>query len=388
VRRKVAIAGVLVVAIAGILRLSWRSEPVAREPERLALRAGWTELPLPPETRAGAVLTWAGSELIAWGGCDPRVEDSCKALSDGFVFDLSNKTWRRLPPAPMAGADWISAVTEKEVVFLSSDENGRMKGQAFDPASERWRTIVEAPIEPRWGAEAVWTGDEVLVWGGGTARKPSMQGAAYDPAEDSWRLLPDAPRALNAISSVWTGREMISFGSLLDYGNRAATKVSVGVAYDPEADSWRKLPRSRLSPQATSAQWIGDRLIAWDYQTRSQVYDPTRDSWTSPRKMPFERSECYPGSAVVHQIVFGFYCGQAAVLDDPGGEWKLIEGGPLKDQISAGTGTYKLWRFAHLVPARDTLLLSMQGITTSKKGVVCYGCPGSPLSFWAYRPPD
>jgi hypothetical protein len=43
------------------------------------------------------------------------------------------------------------------------------------------------------------------------------------------------------------------FGSLLNDRNIAETETSVGAAYDPSTDSWRTLPPSELSPQATSA---------------------------------------------------------------------------------------------------------------------------------------
>ncbi len=47
----------------------------------------------------------------------------------------------------------------------------------------------------------------------------------------------------------------------------------------------------------------------------------------------------------------------------------------------------KLWRFADMVSTGDVVLFAAQGITLSHKGVACYGCSGSPTSFWAYRPP-
>ena len=50
-------------------------------------------------------------------------------------------------------------------------------------------------------------------------------------------------------------------------------------------------------------------------------------------------------------------------------------------------GNLKLSRFADLVPADDVAFLAAQGITLSDRGVACYGCEGSPTSFWAYRPP-
>ncbi|HET6713019.1 MAG TPA: hypothetical protein VFI59_04830 [Actinomycetota bacterium] len=42
--------------------------------------------------------------------------------------------------------------------------------------------------------------------------------------------------ALNLAAGVWTGEEMIVFGSLLDGRNIASTQTAVGALYDPKFD--------------------------------------------------------------------------------------------------------------------------------------------------------
>ncbi len=70
------------------------------------------------------------------------------------------------------------------------------------------------------------------------------------------------PIELNLASGMWAGREMLVFGSLLDDRNVADTKTSVGAAYNPATETWRELPTSMLSPPATSAVWVRDRMVA------------------------------------------------------------------------------------------------------------------------------
>ncbi|MEZ5231368.1 MAG: kelch repeat-containing protein [Acidimicrobiales bacterium] len=58
--------------------------------------------------------------------------------------------------------------------------------------------MATAPIAGRSGAAVVWTGDELLIWGGYVydgRERPLDDGAAYDPITDSWRTLPAAPIA-------------------------------------------------------------------------------------------------------------------------------------------------------------------------------------------------
>jgi hypothetical protein len=101
-----------------------------------------------------------------------------------------------------------------------------------------------------------------------------------------------------------------------------------------------------------------------------------------------EFSECYPASVVVGGVVFAFYCGQAATFDPATETWEPVHGGMLRSEIDGPAGaTYKEWRFATMEPAGDVVFLLAEGITVGEGQEVCYGCEGSPHSFWAYRPP-
>src|SRR5919201_6196124 len=63
---------------------------------------------------------------------------------------------------------------------------------ANDP---KWQSIPPGPVDGRVEASAVWTGQEVIVWGGEVGPQMVRQatGAAFDPALGKWRPLPDSP---------------------------------------------------------------------------------------------------------------------------------------------------------------------------------------------------
>jgi hypothetical protein len=84
--------------------------------------------------------------------------------------------------------------------------------------------------------------------------------------------------------------------------------------------------------------------------------------------------------------VFAFYCGDAALYDDTDGTWQPIHGGMLDVTVDSHGSPTKLWRFAELTPADDVVFIEAEGITVSNNGTACYGCSGSPTSFWVYRP--
>ena len=71
----------------------------------------------------------------------------------------------------------------------------------------------------------VWTGREVIVFGGTTA-------GAYDPQTRIWRRLPPLPAGVSPVRShhrmVWTGSEAIFFG-----GRIGPELLADGAGYHP-----------------------------------------------------------------------------------------------------------------------------------------------------------
>ncbi len=356
---------------------------------------GWTRIPDPPEIRPGATLAWAGDRLLYWGGRSPSAK---VRVEDGFSFDPTERVWSALPAAPGVTIFETDAVwTENDVVFLGTTPSNHVAGVAFTPATEQWREVSPSPM-PLGNAVRVWTGKEIVVWGGGEyGDATNRTGASYDPVRDRWHPIAPAPVGLNLADGVWAKRWVAVYGSLLDRGSHADTRFATGALYSPAFDRWKMMSEgSRLSPQATSLVWrwddVAGALLAWDYEARYQEpEDPWGFGWPKSKRMPFEPGECYPDSATFdrERTVFAFYCGQAALF--AGSRWTELHGGPLDDVVSTDAGAeYQLWRFADLVPADEVLAMKLEGITVRSPASpgdsgVCYGCPGFPTSFWVYR---
>ena len=158
-----------------------------------------------------------------------------------------------------------------------------------------WRTMASGPLAPRTRAAAVWTGTEMLVFGGqGRGGELLSDGAAYDPRTDRWRPIAPNPGAGDGLwgaggLATWTGTEMLLF---LSTGDDATTMWDWDlVAYDPATDHWRvvlearfdRQPDDRLverspvpvqSPEA--AAWMGDALVITGRQSDVGGYAWTR----------------------------------------------------------------------------------------------------------------
>src|SRR5438034_10163693 len=95
--------------------------------------------------------------------------------------------------------------------------NGTNTGGLYDPTTDRWTstTSLNAP-SARISPTAVWTGNRVVMWGGsgGSPIAPLNSGGQYDPENDRWTptALLDAPGHGDFHSAVWTGNEMVVWG--------------------------------------------------------------------------------------------------------------------------------------------------------------------------------
>ena len=134
-------------------------------------------------------------------------------------------------------------------------------------------------------AAAVWTGKELIVWGG-QGDVALATGARYDPATDRWAVMATlrSPVARYDYTAVWTGQEMVVWGGIDGSGEY----LDSGARYNPTTDTWSAMAR----PQAVSqralhqAVWTGTQMLIWGGSARPLVaatgggrYDPATDTW-------------------------------------------------------------------------------------------------------------
>ena len=143
----------------------------------------------------------------------------------------------RPDPREVTHAVW----TGTEAVFLGvGTDASSWRGEAFNPATDTLRVIAPPPFEYSPAGRHLDRNRHHRMGRGNRGDPSNVSGASYDPFADSWRSIADAPIGLNAASGIWTGAEMLVFGSLLDGGNHAATPNAVGEIYDPVSDSRRE----------------------------------------------------------------------------------------------------------------------------------------------------
>ena len=87
---------------------------------------------------------------------------------------------------------------------------------------DSWTPTLQL-LDPRYWHTAVWTGSEMIVFGGMSSVGTIYgDGSRYDPATDTWQLLPalGSPGARQSHVAVWTGTEMVVWGGRADASRR------------------------------------------------------------------------------------------------------------------------------------------------------------------------
>jgi hypothetical protein len=150
---------------------------------------------------------------------------------------------------------------------------------------DTWRPILE--LEPRARHTAVWTGSEMIVWGGRLIDgSPLNSGARYNPSTDTWigTSMYRVPSAREEYTAIWTGSEMIIWGGSTVYSGLRKT----GGRYNPLTDSWKPTSTDQAPVERFrhTAIWTGSEMIVWGGLSNGPLnsggrYNPITNKWVS-----------------------------------------------------------------------------------------------------------
>lgn len=250
-----------------------------------------------PEPRRGHTAVWTGSEMLVWGGSGASIDNSTEVFNTGGRFDPVTNTWKPMSaPAWLTRRDGHVAVwTGTEMIIWGGSGPPPLytynSGARYNPTTDTWTPInnINAP-EGRILARAVWTGSEMIVWGGNSRTHGWLNtGGRYNPTNDTWTPLPTVNAPTNRIhhGMVWTGSELIIWGGQLDGGSVADN----GGIYNPSSNLWRPTTRT-AAPTARYGHvslWTGTAMLILGGKDRSDdsgkiltsgaLYDPLTEHW-------------------------------------------------------------------------------------------------------------
>jgi hypothetical protein len=234
-------------------------------------------------------------ELFEALGNDPLVIAECLArpvLTERLVSELSVHTngTDGSPSRPLLSADQAarSAIAPYQFTYKLPEIS------PLDCTDDTWTAIITVNVpEARETSTAVWTGSELIIWGGDNFNGSLNTGGRYNPALDTWTATrsTNAPEAQGSQSTVWTGSEIIIWGG----ANSAAQLLNTGGRYNPITDSWTPTSTTNapVARPTHSAVWTGSEMIVWGgfgcggncNLNSGGRYNPSTDSWTTTSTM-------------------------------------------------------------------------------------------------------
>jgi hypothetical protein len=198
---------------------------------------------------ANGIIVWSGTEFILWGG--------------GY-----------------RGYNCVASFCQ-----YTSLTN---KGLRYNPTSNTWSQIslTNAPVA-RYKHKAVWTGTEVIVWGGKNKLSDSLSsfentGGRYNPATNTWQPLSIPPSfdgrqdftMTYAVSKViiWGGKSIEPKtgiinspceGAISGYKYDSVRNYNNGIIYNTTNNTWTTMSSlgAPTGRHGATAEWYVDRLI-------------------------------------------------------------------------------------------------------------------------------
>ena len=243
-----------------------------------------------PWEREYHTAVWTGTEMIIWGGYYQSGGDHYD--NDGGRYNPSSNTWT----ATSTGANCPSARCCHTAVWTGSEmviwggspdrSTGLNSGARYDPTSNTWTATSTGANCPsvRMDHSAIWSGTEMIVWGGGSGFSTNS-GGRYNPSTDSWvATFSNGVVTGKMHTAIWTGTQMIAWGGQIGY----SVFTNTGGQYTPSTDSWTATSTGANCPVGRychTAVWTGTEMVVWggritgtNYNTGGK-YNPVSDSW-------------------------------------------------------------------------------------------------------------
>jgi Galactose oxidase, central domain len=272
----------------------------ARQRQRRALALG------SPVLAAAAVIAVIATSVALGGGGDKIPRSRTPAMP---LAVPGSAAWTRLPKAPIAPRSEYAAVwTGKEMLIWGGYSNTTLYGDgaAYDPATRIWTKIAAGPLVGRALPVTVWTGKDMLIFGGAGNSGAYSDGAAYDPATNTWRKLAPIPGSLggnltgSGSYAVWTGKVMVTWGFFGSGGGAHGGGSLAAATYDPATNSWTTgTVAPAQAPLFGDAFWTGKEMIVWGSspasgnsagQLEGVAYDPATGRWSTLPASPLGRA--------------------------------------------------------------------------------------------------
>ena len=301
-----------------------------------------------PAARAHHTAVWTGGEMIIWGG----ENENGVTFNSGGKYNPNTDSWTTTStlaapePRTLHSAIWTG---NEMIVWGGLGNIFYNSGSKYDPDTDSW-TVISSNNAPdgRNSHTAIWTGSEMIVWGGlyfdGMFFHYFDTGGRYNLSTNSWTATSTAndPDARYAHTAVWTGSEMVVWGGLNDTGD-----FNSGGRYNPGSNSWTATSNTNAptARAAHTAVWTGSEMIVWggfdqsfNHLNTGGRYNPDTDNWaaTNTANAPIGRSSHTAVWTSSEMIIWG---GFGSSNLDTGGRYCVQSSAPTPTPTATATPT-------------------------------------------------
>ena len=160
----------------------------------------WTELPPMPTPRGAAAAVALDGRLHVIGGADDISTGSRENVGAHEVYDPATGQWSEAAPLPTPREHMPAVVYDGKILVIGGRflqmTNNTGTHDVYDPQTDSWKQASPLPT-PRSGTAGAVLDDQILVMGGEMDPESDTgtfdENEAYDPATDSWRTLAPLP---------------------------------------------------------------------------------------------------------------------------------------------------------------------------------------------------
>jgi N-acetylneuraminic acid mutarotase len=249
------------------------------------LYGSWNNVAPNVEARFEHKAVWTGTEMLVWGG---RVGSAFAEV--GYKYNPTTNVWTAMStqnqPAGRTDFGMVWTGTEMIVYGGFGATSVLNDGGRYNPTTNTWTTMGGTPPPKTVYHSTIWTGTDMIIWGGGLNYNTASQSATsnnykYNPTTDTWTLLNSTtgiqPRLRH--SAIWTGTEIIVWGG---HNVNHSTYYNNGAKYNVLTDTWSAISTPTLQPRyGHHAFWTGSKMIIYGgIYSDGALYDLNTNLWT------------------------------------------------------------------------------------------------------------
>jgi N-acetylneuraminic acid mutarotase len=249
------------------------------------VKDAWTTLKPLPEARHHITLSAVNGLLYGVGGFTGGFPD-WRAQPTMFIYNPTTNTWTKGTDLLEARGEGISAVVDDKIYLIGgrvrATEDARLfydhidsvRNEVFDPTTERWSSLANAPTARNSAASAVIDGKIYVVGGRQFLRNadrtnrqvnvPNLE--VYDPKLDQWETRSPMPQAQGGLAATTLNGKLYVFGG--EQWLPEQKVLAESWVYDPETDVWAALPPLPTPRHGLGASAIGDQIFVFGGATK------------------------------------------------------------------------------------------------------------------------